>query len=493
MKRTLPVILVALAIALPGPARASNVFGDDEIIVAVLDTGIRATHQEFDYRGPTDLDDQIVAWWDFTPTMRAVRHPALGQTWDPEIANPYDDDGHGTATAALAVGRNVGADAKPSYAPGTKLAVGRVCVAGGSCPGSVAAAIEWASGTVGADVISISIGAQMPLPDILFQIHEAARLARQRGTLVVVSNGNGLGNTAGPSPGWATPHADSTEVLTVGAADAFGAAVTSDPEVTADYFLVPVASRDCDTCYTTNIGTSFAAPTVAGVAAAAMAAAIAGGHDAGPDTIETLIKYAATDTAIPPNFEGYGEIDDAAATLAVNHAAAGTLPPRPDPDLNATYVETIGGTLRDTWSNRLDGDLWGYRELPYPPTTPPQVLGTSVAPGVTEGERYTVPLAAGEVLQVAVEAEYEFFELQMYRGTGPEALTGANLVANASYGAPSFTFRSHDDATYTVIVAGFSVLIDLPYSIGSTSSIHGDDVLTFDGQSTYAAVTLYTS
>ncbi|MDP3712375.1 MAG: hypothetical protein Q8R60_07815 [Mycobacteriales bacterium] len=41
-------------------------------VVAVIDSGLRASHQEFDYRGARSATDQVVAWWDFTATRGPV-------------------------------------------------------------------------------------------------------------------------------------------------------------------------------------------------------------------------------------------------------------------------------------------------------------------------------------------------------------------------------------------------------------------------------------
>ena len=35
---------------------------------------------------------------------------------------------------------------------------------------------------------------------------------------------------------------------------------------------------------------------------------------------------------------------------AKSHAAAGTLPGRPSPDVSGTYVESVAGTLRSVWA-----------------------------------------------------------------------------------------------------------------------------------------------
>jgi hypothetical protein len=70
-------------------------------------------------------------------------------------------------------------------------------------------------------------------------------------------------------------------------------------------------------------------------------------------TASTLLKYSASDLGLPPQFQGYGVLTLAELPAAHAHAAAGTLPSRPSPDLDGTYVESVGGALRSTWCGTL--------------------------------------------------------------------------------------------------------------------------------------------
>jgi hypothetical protein len=342
----------------PPPAPATP----PDVIVTMIDTGVRATHQEFDYQGPASTTDQFVAWWDFSNGTR----PAAGQTWDTTTPDPYDNNGHGTATASAAVGRNVvpSPTKTPSFAPGFKLAVAKVT--GNSVTNTddgspqlagVVAAFQWARETVHTDVISMSIGSIIPAPaaGTIKAVYDQIQLAREAGILVVVANGNGWGNTGyvPGEPGWATAYGNSPYALGVGAADvpplkADGAMHTWDPEVTSAA-KINLAAIDCDTCYFGFGGTSFSAPRVAGFAAHLKQTALAAGAITHPDYLETLVKYSARDTVDPPAFEGYGVIGATEQADAEAHAAAGTLPSRPSPDTNALYVENVQGTLDKLW------------------------------------------------------------------------------------------------------------------------------------------------
>ena len=337
----------AIATVAPAPAVATP----PDVVVAVIDTGVRATHQEFDYGGASSTTDQFVGWWDFS--FDALWHePATGQTWDTTFADPFDPEGHGTATAAAAVGRNISASKTKSFAPGVKLAVAKVADQTGNLNGNLAAAIKWARETIDADVISMSIGAIVPQPMWSSRpVYEEIRLAREAGILFVVSNGNGWANLGlvPAEPGFATPYGNSPYALAVGATGTDGLLVTTDPEVVAAYRHT-AASNACDTCYGSIAGTSFSAPRVAGFTAHLKQTGLANGQTPTADYLETLVKYSARATSTPPSNEGYGVIDEAQLAAAESHAAAGTLPTRPSPDLDALYVDMVNGTLDTAWT-----------------------------------------------------------------------------------------------------------------------------------------------
>lgn len=257
----------------------------------------------------------------------------------------------------MAVGRNRSASKSPSAAPGYRLAVARVLNAGDLLDGDLAAAIRWATVTVRADVVSMSVNLAAPLPaatPVVSDLFAALEEARDAGVSVVVSNGNGWGNVGAlpGEPGWARGFGNSRAALSVGAAGEQGLLFTTDPEVVAEH--VPTsAAATADDAYSPDGGTSFAAPFVAGLAARAVEAARRRGRPAHPARVEQLLKHVAVDTVTPPTWEGYGELDLSVLPLLLRHAAAGTLPPRPQPDVSGTYVESVAGTLREVWTGPL--------------------------------------------------------------------------------------------------------------------------------------------
>jgi subtilisin family serine protease len=339
----LPALALVLLLAVPGfPAGALG--GAAAIApevapprIAIIDTGIDPTHREFD-------EGQVVAWWAFTaegkpggPALDPYSHAAGARAWDPYV-EPFDLDGHGTATASLAAGHDrgaCGADAhhrKLSFAPGAELVVAKVSsrdpLRGTIVDGDLALAIDWAV-DMGADVISMSIGAIVPYP--LHFDESSLDRARARGVLVVVSAGNGLGNTGmAPFPTWSTSYGNSKSVLAVGGATHGGSTLGSltgnlDPDVVSWSDGVCVAALAGG--YRRMTGTSFSTPLVAGMAAQAMALARAHGASDDDERIERILLLAARNDPLSPYArEGMGFLLDAEWATVRAHATSGTLP-----------------------------------------------------------------------------------------------------------------------------------------------------------------------
>ncbi|MFN2538533.1 MAG: S8 family serine peptidase [Mycobacteriales bacterium] len=355
LRRTALLLAAALAVAAAPHASAAGGASARLPIVALIDSGVRASHHEFNYRGKASRTDQFAAWWDFTTTKRAAHVlPTSGQTWDTGISDPYDGCGHGTLTAGMVGGRNLTADKTPSAYPGAKLAIAKVVEDDCSVDTTVmAAAIRWATRSVHADVISMSIGSIVPIPAMVNQdVYDAITDARSRGVLVVVSNGNGWGDFGllPGDPGWASSSAASPDALSVGAQGSTALINSTDPEVASVYSIVGPSSTS-DTGYVSNGGTSFGTPYVAGFAAAVLLASRQGGHPLGVAALEQFVKDSSFDGIMPPQFEGYGVVGQAQLPAALANAKAGRRPTRPSPDLSGLYVDGVVGTLRLVWTS----------------------------------------------------------------------------------------------------------------------------------------------
>lgn len=323
----LAILLAALtfsaALAPHGGAQTST---PAPIRVAVLDTGIDPSHPEF-------AAGQVVAWWDFTNEQKPngptdpFTLPAGQRAWDP-LVQPYDPHGHGTATASLVGGANIGAcasGAKASFAPGVELIVAKLFVGtrANATPdsfGDIGRAIRW-SVEQGADVISMSLGAAWPYRHAEADI-QAAEAA---GVLVVVATGNSV-NTVG----WASRFGNSPLTLSVAAASRLGMSPNDrigghEPDVTS--WGINTCAASLGGGYRMMNGSSFAAPLVSGMAAKAIETARANGQPDDPAHLRELLKRSAANNVFQPYArEGLGHLFVNQWPTVAAHAAAGTLP-----------------------------------------------------------------------------------------------------------------------------------------------------------------------
>jgi subtilisin family serine protease len=263
-------------------------FTGEGVTVAVLDSGIDATHP--------DLDEAVIGERDFTGK-----------------GNVVDGDGHGTHVASILAGSGDASDGvNRGVAPDADLLVGKVLDDDGF--GSLSGVIEgmeWAAAE-GADVVNLSLGSlffDVPSPDAV----AVDELTEQYGTLFVISAGNygELGQGSVGSPGIAA------KALTVGAVDdaddvtVYSSRGGSDAGLLKPDVVAPgdgiVAARAAgttagdvvDDLHVALSGTSMAAPHVAGAAAVL--------KQARPDLDATALKSALMGSAEPTGADVWAE------------------------------------------------------------------------------------------------------------------------------------------------------------------------------------------
>ncbi|MFG2304503.1 S8 family serine peptidase [Actinacidiphila glaucinigra] len=278
--------------------------------VAVLDTGVDATHP--------DLAKRIVASRSFVEGQEVT-----------------DRNGHGTHTASTVAGTGAASGGKEQgVAPGADLIVGKVLADNNSgYISGIIAGMEWAARTEHAKVINMSLGtpAWHTQDDPVSQAVNT--LTAETGALFVIAAGN-AGNTAYTVSAPGTADA----ALTVGAVDSsdvlapfssFGPRLKDDglkPDLTAPGVDVLAASSQqvdgVEGFYRTESGTSMAAPHVTGAAVL-----LAQKH---PEWSAQRIKDAlmSTSTLTPtytPYEAGSGRLDVAAAYLKDQVTATGSV------------------------------------------------------------------------------------------------------------------------------------------------------------------------
>ena len=266
--------------------------------VAVLDTGIDATH--------ADLQGKIASQANFT-----------------DEASTVDGNGHGTHVAStVAGGGQASGGARKGVAPGADLMIGKVLNSFGSGLDSwVMAGMEWAAQN-GADVISMSLQAGVtdgtdPTSQLVNQ------LTQQYGVLFTIAAGN-----FGPATQTLTAPGAANQALTVGAVDKSNvlAGFSGRGPRFGDFALKPditapgvdiIAARAAGTAlgqpiddfYTMLSGTSMATPHIAGAAAIL--------RQEFPSFTPAQLKAALMSTALPGPYsvyeQGAGRVDVARA------------------------------------------------------------------------------------------------------------------------------------------------------------------------------------
>jgi serine protease AprX len=237
--------------------------------VCVVDTGVDVGHEQLDSKAP-------IGWVD------EVNHQA----------SPYDDNGHGTSVASIAVGDGTGgsiASLMKGVAPQADLSAAKVLDATGNGDDSLGVlGIQWCANRASVDVISLSLGSDVPSDglDGLSQAVDAAVL--NKGKIVLAAAGN-----SGDRPGTITSPGAAAQALTVGATADWSAPVdypyhaegpflawfssrgpTADdrvkPDIVAPGVNIGSASAGSTNLYVAGAegtGTSFATPYVSGIAA----------------------------------------------------------------------------------------------------------------------------------------------------------------------------------------------------------------------------------
>ncbi|HAZ37092.1 MAG TPA: peptidase S8 [Clostridiaceae bacterium] len=268
-------------------------FSKDDIVIAVIDTGIDENHVDFS-------NGKIIGWKDFIN----------------DKLFPYDDNGHGTHCSSIAAGLGLGDPRYKGVAPGAALIGLKALPASGSGSlDAIMAAIDWCiqnKDKYGIDIITMSMSAPewSDGTDILCQL---TNLAVDHGIVFCTSAGNKgpFFKTIG------TPSA-AEKVITVGTVADIGkygtylaafsgrgpTKPTADypsgrikPDIVAPGVEIMAAKANSKDKYVRLSGTSMSAPFVAGVAALMLSA----NSKLSPEEV----KHILTSTAYNWGSDGY--------------------------------------------------------------------------------------------------------------------------------------------------------------------------------------------
>jgi serine protease AprX len=300
----------------------------DDIVVAIIDTGIDPNH--------VDLDGgKIIAWKDYVNSQ----------------TTPYDDHGHGTHCASIATGEGQGNPTYKGVAPGAALVGVKVLDSAGS--GSMAnvdAGIQWCidnKATYGIEVISLSLGTSGS-SDGTDSTSQMVNSAYNAGLVPCVAAGNsGPAKYTIGSPGAAANAITVAAVADVGEmgfqlANFSSRGPTADnrtkPDIAAPGVNIMAADSGTTNQYVSMSGTSMATPFTAGSCALML--------DANPSLTPTQVRSKLTTTALswgPAGQDvdyGFGRLDAYAAVKSAG-GYTGTGPAVPGHDYK---FDSLSGT-----------------------------------------------------------------------------------------------------------------------------------------------------
>jgi serine protease AprX len=288
--------------------------------VCILDTGADPAHEQ--------LDSKSIVWSNFVGGA----------------ATPYDDHGHGTHVASIAVGDGVGGVQAARFggvAPAAGLWAGKVLDGQGSGNESgIIAGIQWCAASPAVDIISMSLGSLLP-SDGSDALSLAANAAVADGKIVVVAAGN-----SGDAPDTIAAPGAAADAITIGAASNWSAAPGAEnhsngiylayfsgrggdtfagdmkPDVVAPGVRINAANANTSNGYIVHSGTSMATPFAAGSIALALQAA-PGWTSA---IAQTALEATAEDFGPPGKDQdwGAGLIDVLALTAEASAGSAAT-------------------------------------------------------------------------------------------------------------------------------------------------------------------------
>ncbi len=372
------------------------------VVIGMLDTGFRTTHESLQHL-------PVLAAHDFINDDDIV---------DNEPGDPLNQHRHGTLTLSTVAAFHAGSLVGPAF--GASVILAKTEDVSQEVPIEEdfwVAGLEWVE-SLGADVVSSSLGYSdwyefSDLDGNTAVTTIAADLAAARGVCVV----NSAGNDRNTSWGHIIAPADGDDVIAVGAVNlAGGIAWFSSPGPTYDGRIkpdvcalgvnTPAADPDADDQYTTASGTSLSCPLAAGVAALVLSRA----PSLTPLQVREALRATGDHAASPDNDYGWGVLD----ALAAVHYWGPQLAHAPVADTEDTagpYVVTVGVTDRlpllpaQMWLHwRANGGAWQQTSLvasgggTFVGEIPGQPAGTAVAYylEVTDSQGVTTrePLAA---------------------------------------------------------------------------------------------------
>ena len=303
--------------------------GSPDIVVAICDTGILATHQDL-------------------LLNRKEGFNVTSQLWESAGGQINDVNGHGTNCSGSAAGN--GNNGIGIAGMGWNLGHRTMRVTDSSDGSASLSNLTLAARTAadrGDKVASVSYSGVNSS-----SVFTTGTYVRSKGALLVWAAGNSNVNLSGNRE---------DSVIVVGATDQNDARASfSNYGTLVDVFApgvgIVTTSRNGTTSYASVSGTSFACPITAGLCGLIWSR----NPSLTPAEVETILRQSCTDlgTAGVDSTFGYGRIDAAVAMALTPPPGADTTPPAAQTGLGATASDA---SVSLAWTASAEADLAGYR------------------------------------------------------------------------------------------------------------------------------------
>jgi subtilisin family serine protease len=386
------------------PAAWDVTTGSDQVVVAVIDTGVTPTSPDL-------------------PSSKLVP----GRNVIASSSNTTDDNGHGTAAASVAT--MVGDNAARAAGACWQCRVMPIKVLGSNGSGStsnVAAGIVWALDH-GADVLNLSLSGGGTTA-----LRNAVTLAESRGVVVVASAGNGS-TTAITYP------AGYTTALSIAATDSSDRATSYTNRGTWVKLAAPGTSLALNRSgsVVSFSGTSAAAPLVAGTIGLLLSTA--------PGLTPAQIRSALMSTADPASVTltaGSGRLDAEGALAAVGATAATTTSTSTSTSTTSTSTTSTSTSTTSTSTTSTSTTSTSTTSTTLAPTSQTTVTGEAFA---NRSVTRTLTVGAGPVRFTSTcktGCAGQILEILSSTGALVTRTAGTtNVTLNASLAGGTYTFR----------------------------------------------------
>lgn len=257
-------------------------FQGEGVTIAIIDTGVYYNHPHLSPNIKTNQQEQNGDGVD--NDSNGFKDDFIGWDFYNGDSLPMDDNGHGTHVAGLAAGTLSGVAPKAKILP--------IKVLGSTGSGDLATIAQGILYAIdqGADIINLSLGGSVPsLTEDLKKLINSVKFAEQNDSLIIAASGNGGSDGVGDCNDGAPiypANIDSNNIISVAAVNQYnkitnysnyGVETVDVAAPGGDQFTgallstgLPNCTGPCqsyDAVYAESIGTSMAAPIVAGIAA----------------------------------------------------------------------------------------------------------------------------------------------------------------------------------------------------------------------------------